>query len=122
MAGVLSRRRAPLGGLIMSLDAQPEFVAKHHQYREQMSPLKMQLVEAQRENPDWKEAWHGFCDAELGGNRDLARQEPDVLQAFVDQQGVSVDISSLANADDRTLEACARFRTRLQLELNEGCT
>ena len=68
-----------------------------------MSPLKMQLVEAvkrfQQENPDRKEAWHAFCDAELGGNRDPARQEPDVLQAFLDQQGVSVDISSLGNAN-----------------------
>jgi hypothetical protein len=123
-----------------------------------MSSLKMQLVEtvkrSQRENPDRREAWHAFCDAELGGNRDPARQEPDVLQAFLDQQGVrnpdrkeawhafcdaelggnrdparpepdvlqaflldqqavSVDISSLGNADG-TLEACARFKAILQ--------
>jgi len=132
-----------------------------------MSPLKMQLVEAvkrfQRKNP-----WHAFCDAELGGNRDPACQEPYVLQAFLDQQGVSVDISSLGNANggwqqqqktqnqmqfdtsmiprqrcwcwppglkraadppswgngaqtlanaDGTMEACARFRAILQLEM-----
>jgi hypothetical protein len=83
-----------------------------------MSSLKMQLVEtvkrSQRENPDRREAWHAFCDAELGGNRDPARPEPDVLQAFLlDQQAVSVDISSLGNADG-TLEACARFKAILQ--------
>eukprot|EP00930_Biecheleria_cincta_P050370 TRINITY_DN35521_c0_g1_i1.p1 TRINITY_DN35521_c0_g1~~TRINITY_DN35521_c0_g1_i1.p1 ORF type:complete len:249 (+),score=49.41 TRINITY_DN35521_c0_g1_i1:56-802(+) len=63
-----------------------------------MSPLKQQMVEAvkrfQKENPDRKEAWHVFCDTELGGNRDPARHEPDVLQAFLEQQGVSVDSSA----------------------------
>merc|ERR1712064_90705 len=38
--------------------------------------------------------WHTYCD-QLGGNRDPARHEPEVLKAFLDQQGVPVTIAQI---------------------------
>jgi len=60
-------------------------------------PVKAQLVEAVKkfQKEHGKVAWHALCDTELGGSRDPSRHSPEILKAFLDQQGVPVQIVQL---------------------------
>jgi len=42
----------------------------------------------QRSSEEGKQAWWAFCDAQEGQNRDPARYEVDVLQAFLAEHGI----------------------------------
>jgi len=52
------------------------------------SPTVQRIKDYQRMGQAQKEAWHTYCDTNLGGNRDPARHEEAVLQGFCAQYGV----------------------------------
>jgi len=85
-----------------------------------MDPVKMQLVEAvkkyQKEQPEMKVHWHTYCDTELGGSRDPSRHSPEVLKAFLDQQGVPVQIAQLDMSNSPHKMQCVQRVKNFQKE------
>merc|ERR1712150_112347 len=55
-------------------------------------PMKDQLVQRvkafQRLGQDNKQAWHSYCDANLGGVYDPNRHDMGALQTFISQYGI----------------------------------
>jgi len=52
--------------------------------------LVSQIKAFQRSSEEHKQIWWAFCDSQGGGNRDPARHDEDVLQAFLTEQGIQV--------------------------------
>ncbi|CAK0909737.1 unnamed protein product [Prorocentrum cordatum] len=52
------------------------------------SPLVQKIKAYQRMGQAQKEAWHTYCDMNLGGSRDPSRHDEATLQAFISQYGV----------------------------------
>jgi len=52
------------------------------------NPLVQRIKSYQRMGQAQKDAWHTYCDTNLGGSRDPARHDEAALQTFISQHGV----------------------------------
>jgi len=64
-----------------------------HQPEEATSELVSEVKLAQKNSPEWREAWHQFCDTENSGIRDPVRHSKSSLRRFLDGIGLAAGAS-----------------------------